>query len=219
MPTKPFQAVLFDLDGTLVDTAPDFVLALNKQRRRHGFASLPELEIRNTVSDGARALTTLAFGGQEGDADFESKRQELLDLYFEVVGKHAVLFKGFEEILGELQHRHIPWGIVTNKPRKYSEKLLKRMGLDAQCSVLVCPDELSASKPDPEGLFLASKHLGKAPEACIYLGDHARDIEAGRRAGMYTVAVSFGYIHNPAEISEWNANSVIDEPLELRAIV
>jgi 2-phosphoglycolate phosphatase len=211
-PNKP-GAVLFDLDGTLVDTAADFVGVLNHQRAIHGLAALDETVIRNTVSNGARALTTLAFGGKEGETDFELKRQELLDLYEEKVGNEASLFPHLDDLLTSLEDRSIPWGIVTNKPRLYTELLLQRMALD--CSVVVCPDDVAKSKPDPEGLLLAADHCNTPAEHCIYVGDHERDIEAARRAGMRSIAARYGYVDPMDNLQSWRADFIIDCPSEL----
>lgn len=210
-------AVLFDLDGTLVDTAEDFVQVLNVLRARYGLDALPPLKIRNTVSDGARALTALAFGGQEGEPKFEQQRQELLDLYLLEVGTHARLFQGMPETLVALERSGIPWGIVTNKPRVYTERLLQRLALSENCRVLVCPDDVQQAKPNPEGLLLAASTLGIAPSTCVYVGDHVRDIEAGKAAGMRTVAAKFGYIDSPDIVQTWQADFVIEQASALTA--
>ncbi|MDX1453121.1 MAG: HAD-IA family hydrolase [Oleiphilaceae bacterium] len=211
-------AALFDLDGTLVDTAPDFIVVLNAQRMAHGQEPLPEQAIRDTVSDGARALIRLAFGGEPGEPRFEQLRQELLDRYEDEVGKAATLFDGFDEVLRELEQRHIPWGIVTNKPRLYTELLLERMGLQARCAVTICPDDVAQSKPDPEGLLLACRHLSCNPRQSIYLGDHERDIAAGRAAAMRTIAARYGYIADKRNVSTWQADHIIDHGSECRPL-
>lgn len=212
--TRP-SAVLFDLDGTLADTADDFVLVLNLLRQQHGFESLDSEHIRATVSDGARALTHLAFGGHEGEPDFESKRQQLLALYFSKVGDSARLFSGMEAVLEQLESQSIPWGVVTNKPKKYTERLFTKLGLAQRCAVLVCPDDVVHAKPDPEGLLLAATKLSIRPDNCWYVGDHIRDIEAGRAAGMTTIAARYGYIKPEDAIEHWQAHSIINIPTDL----
>ncbi len=203
-------AVLFDLDGTLVDTAPDFITVLNAQRRDHGLPPLCDNTIRDTVSDGARALTRLAFGGQPGEPRFERFRQELLDRYEQEVGNAAVLFEGMDSALTRLEAHNIPWGIVTNKPRLYTRLLLARMGLNERCRVSICPDDVTTSKPDPEGLLLACQRLNCAPHSSWYLGDHERDIAAGRAAGMRTIAARYGYILDKNQLERWQADYVIE---------
>jgi len=141
--TPKIEAILFDLDGTLVDTAADFIEVLNQQRIDHGFPPLAPKTIRDTVSDGARALTHLAFGGKEGEADFEQKRSELLERYLKCVGDHATLFEGMDSVLSTLEENRVPWGIVTNKPKKFTDLLLKKLCLDTRSSVTLCPDDVS----------------------------------------------------------------------------
>jgi len=212
------EAVLFDLDGTLVDTAGDFIQVLNTQRKRHNMVALDPQHIRDTVSNGARALTRLAFGGEPGETEFESRRQELLELYLEVVGRDAKLFEGMDEVLLSLESRGVLWGIVTNKPRLYTEKLLDRIQLSHRCSVTVCPDDVQQSKPDPEGLLMAAQTLGIQPKAIWYVGDHERDIQAGQAANMTTVAARYGYIDEPGIVSGWQAHFQIDRPLDILSL-
>lgn len=210
------SAVLFDLDGTLVDTAEDFVLVLNTQRERHQLSPLPHNDIRNTVSDGARALTKLAFGGDEGESQFEARRQELLELYEKHVGDQSALFPGMNKLLKHLEDHNIPWGIVTNKPRQYATPLLQKLSLSERCSILICPDDVTRAKPDPEALLLASNRLNTSPSSCLYVGDHERDIIAGRAANMATVAARYGYLKNKALCSDWQADFIIDHADDLR---
>ena len=204
-------AILFDLDGTLIDTAPDFIKVLNAQREHHGFAPLPDQLIRDTVSDGARPLTRLAFGGEPGEAPFEAYRHELLARYEAEVGGASVFFDGMDEALTELEQRSIPWGIVTNKPRLYTDLLLDRMALGQRCKVSICPDDVTISKPHPEGLFLACKALQCSHQASWYIGDHERDISAGRAAGMRTIAARYGYILDVSQVGAWQADFIIDK--------
>ncbi len=203
---KTKNAVLFDLDGTLVDTAPDFIIAVNKQREIHGLPPLHEMLIRNTVSEGARALVSLSFSGKEDEEEFLAKHRELLALYMTHIADNSRLFPEMDKLLDWLEQNQIPWGIVTNKPRRFSEPLLEGLNLTTRCQALVCPDDVVNKKPDPEPLFLACSILQVSPENTIYVGDHDRDIEAGRRAGMKTIAASYGYIPHTESVNDWNAD-------------
>lgn len=200
-------AVLFDLDGTLVDTAPDFVRVLNTLRIKYGREALPFETIRPAVSAGARAMVKVGFPEYELESDeFLKLRQEFLDNYSHGLAEESRLFNGMEQLLQTLERNNIPWGIVTNKPRLYSELLLVGLNLTRRCHVLVCPDDVSQTKPHPEPMFLACKHLDVAPEKTVYVGDHIRDIQAGKNAGMTTIAVGFGYIVEGEDIKDWQAD-------------
>ena len=212
------EALLFDLDGTLIDTAADFIYVLNTQRLKHGFDALDQQSIRNTVSNGARALTQLAFGGVEGEEQFENYRAELLDEYMAVVGDHAKLFEGMNEVLLSCESQNIPWGIITNKPRKFSEELLKKLNLNTRCSVLICADDVTHPKPAPESMFLAAQKLGIQLRKSVYIGDHERDIAAGNAADMITVAVEYGYIENKTTLVQWSADHIIQHPSQLKSL-
>lgn len=220
MPETPRApaAVLFDLDGTLLDTAPDFVWSLNTQRHRHGLPPLPARAIREVVSNGARALVTLGFDLSPEQPGFDDRHSELLILYRNHLAVDTVLFPGMGPLLEALEAAGIPWGIVTNKPRSFTEPLLAGLGLDDRCSVTVCPDDVTCPKPHPEPLFLAAETLGHAPENLFYVGDHERDILAGRAAGMVTVAARYGYVDAPGSVSAWQADHTIDHGLELLAL-
>lgn len=209
------NAVLFDLDGTLIDTAPDFVRCLNAVRRRYKLPHLPEPEIREAVSDGARAMIHVGFGLSPEDDDYFDRHSEFLDLYESEIAVETRLFPGMDELLGWLEDEHIAWGIVTNKPRRFSVPLLHALDLSDRCDALVCPDDVSERKPHPESLLLASHLLQVEPTGCIYVGDHIRDIEAGRRAGMTTIAARYGYIKHPGTIPDWKADFVIDSATHL----
>jgi 2-phosphoglycolate phosphatase len=212
------DALLFDLDGTLVDTAADFIEVLNAQRARHGFESLSEQAIRNSVSNGARALTQLAFGGKEGDVLFEQYREELLENYMQVVGIHAKLFEGMPEILQLCEEIKIPWGIITNKPRKFTEKLMLKLNLTSRCSIILCADDVSQPKPHPESMYIAAKQLKIDLHKSVYVGDHDRDIAAGNAANMITVAAEYGYIDSNSKLTDWNASHIIQHPSQLKQL-
>ncbi|MFW5824825.1 MAG: HAD-IA family hydrolase [Marinobacter sp.] len=212
---RPPSAVLFDLDGTLIDTAPDFIRCLNHLRLERQLAPLPADGIRPHVSDGARAMIRLGFGLEPDDPGYREHHARFLDLYEAGICEQAGLFTGMDRLLNALESARVPWGIVTNKPARFAEPLLTALALQSRCSALICPDHVSERKPHPEGLQLACQRMGAAPDRGIYVGDHARDIEAGRNAGMVTVAVRYGYIVNPEEVDLWHADHTVDTVDEL----
>jgi 2-phosphoglycolate phosphatase len=204
---KQLKAVIFDLDGTLVDTADEFVVVVQALRAEHGRDAMDPVRIRASVSNGARALVSLALGIPEEDPVFESKRLRLLELYTEVLGSVARPFPGIEPLVQELEQRGIAWGISTNKPRAYTAPLLERLDLQPAPASVVCPDDVKERKPHPESLYLNCRQLNCAPHQAIYVGDHQRDIEAGRRAGMYTIAAAYGYIEPDDDPRRWGADA------------
>jgi phosphoglycolate phosphatase len=218
-PPERLQAVIFDLDGTLVDTADEFVVVVQALRAEHALAPMDADRIRMTVSNGARALVSLGLGLAEDHPDFEQKRLRLLALYSEVLGSTAQPYPGIEELLTELAARDIGWGIATNKPRAYTEPLLQRLGLAPAPGSVVCPDDVSERKPHPESLYLNCRQLNCAPGRTIYVGDHLRDIEAGRRAGMYTIAAAYGYIEPGDDPDSWGASVRADHSTELHELI
>lgn len=214
-----FRAVLFDLDGTLVDTAADFVRAANALRAARGWQALPVERIAEQVSNGALAVTSVTFDIDEHHDEFAARRQELLDAYEQHLGAGALLYPTLENLLSQLQSMGVPWGIVTNKPVQYAAPLIEKLGIAEFCGSLVCPDHVTERKPHPEGLLLAAEQLGTAPEQCIYAGDHLRDIEAGRAAGMHTVAAAFGYLAPGDQASSWHADASADTPEALSRFI
>ncbi|MFC3679543.1 HAD-IA family hydrolase [Bacterioplanoides pacificum] len=214
---KP-EAILFDLDGTLVDTAPDFFAVVNGLRKEQGKAELADETIRQQVSNGGAALTRLTFdypdqaGRDLANAPqvFIDHRQQILDRYLDNIGNLSGYFPGFDAVLPELQKHGIRWGIVTNKPRLYTEVLLNKLHI--HCDVVVCPDDVAKSKPDPEPLLKAADLLGLNAQQCWYVGDHIRDIQAGQAAQMFTLAASFGYIEAGDSAENWQADAIIDTP-------
>lgn len=214
------DAILFDLDGTLVDTAPDFHRVLNQMLSDDNMDSLSYKAIRRTVSDGARALIQLAYGLDIDDEGFDDKRQRLLDLYLNGVAVESNLFEGLDNMIDWMQKRNLPLAIVTNKPRLYAEALLQQLLLDGKpletyTASLVCPDDVENRKPHPEPLFKACQEMQVEPENCIYIGDHIRDIEAGKAASMKTIAAGFGYVHGADEATSWQANWTIQKSTDL----
>lgn len=200
------KTVLFDLDGTLLDTAPDFIICVNRLRHNHGQTPLADNVIRAQVSNGARAMTRLASGLAEGDPALEALNCELLAIYREILGQHSVLFPGMADSLRWIEAQGLRWGIVTNKPSGFTLPLLEKLALPFTPSTVVCPDHVSRSKPDPEPMLLACTQCGCEAEEAIYFGDHVRDIEAGRAANMPTVACEWGYISSEEDITSWRAD-------------
>lgn len=211
--------ILFDLDGTLVDTAPDLGYALNLQRERHGLAPLTMDIIRPYASHGSKGLLGVGFNLTPEDAQFDAMRTEYLDLYDQVFARSPVLFEGVEELLSHLEQNNIAWGVVTNKPRRFSAPLLKAMALDNRAACLVCGDDAALPKPAPDTLFLACEQAKVNPNSCFYIGDAARDIEAGNAAGMRTVVALYGYIDETDQPATWGADFFIAHPRQLIPLI
>jgi phosphoglycolate phosphatase len=186
---------------------------------RHSKPALTANAVRQTVSHGSKALVTLGFGINETDMDFEDLRQELLAIYLTTLSEKTALFNGMDTVLAHLEQQQIPWGIVTNKPSLYTDKILTDLKLKSRSSATICPDHVSKTKPHPEPMLLACKQINCLPENVIYVGDHRRDIEAGRNANMKTVAVNYGYIDPQDPAPTWNADHNIDQPVELLTII
>jgi len=216
---SPLKAVLFDLDGTLLDTAPDFAIVVNLLLQRHGKPPIEYSLIRATVSNGARALVSLAFGINEGDSEFADLRQQLLELYSQHLSVKTKPFDGINELLDWLEAQRLSWGIVTNKPRIYTEPIIENLGLAERCATIICPDDVQRTKPDPEPLYLACKQMQCAAEQTIYIGDHRRDIEAGKNAEMRTIAANYGYINSVDPAKNWNADFYVDHASELTPLI
>ncbi len=213
------RAVFFDLDGTLVDTAPDFFVILNEMRASDGIQPLSEAAVRSQVSNGARALVTLAFGLAPGDRDFDACLERLLDHYEQRLAVDSGLFPGMEEVLAELDARGMTWGVVTNKPVRFSRPLMERLGLGERVGPIICPDHVTHRKPDPEGLLMACEQAGATPSRSVYVGDHERDIAAGHNAGMITVAARYGYIAPGENPDDWQADLSVDAPRDLLPLI
>jgi len=207
--------ILFDLDGTLVDTAHDLGYALNLQRERHGMAVLPLDVIRPYASHGSRGLLAVGFGLSPEDEGFELMREEYLALYDQVLTRKPVLFEGVAELLDMLDKRTMPWGVVTNKPRRFTQPLLQNIGLLERAACVVSGDDAARPKPHPDTLFLACEQAGVSPEKCWYVGDAERDIQAGKAAGMQTVVALYGYLGEDDRPAEWGADIAVNSPLEL----
>lgn len=213
------RAVLFDMDGTLLDTAPDFVAVCQAMRAAHGLAPADEQRIRDVVSGGARAMVCATFDLDAGAEGFEALRLEFLERYQEHCAVLSKPFAGMPELLADIEAAHLKWGVATNKPVCFAEPIMQRLELAGRSAVLVCPDHVARSKPAPDMLLLACEQMGIAPAEVLFVGDDARDIEAGRAAGCKTAAVTYGYIHPEDNPRHWGADVVVDHPLELRAVL
>ena len=220
--SQPIAAVLFDLDGTLIDTAPDFIRIVRKLCAEDGIPEPSAAQIRSQVSEGARAMVRLIHPELPlADPALLTYRQRFLDEYAQQIAVDTVLFDGMAALLDSLEQRHIAWGIVTNKPRYLSERLLIALGLQQRCAVLVCPEDVQHAKPDPEPMFLAANQLGIAADQIIYVGDHPRDIDAGRAAQMPTILAAYGYLppERAHDLNDWQADHVVADVAELQALL
>ncbi|MEK8079599.1 N-acetylmuramic acid 6-phosphate phosphatase MupP [Pseudomonas sp. XK-1] len=213
------RAVLFDMDGTLLDSAPDFIAISQAMRIDRGLPAIDDKLIRDQISGGARAMVAANFVmGPEAEG-FEALRLEFLERYQRHCAVLTRPFDGINELLDEIEQARLIWGVATNKPVRYAEPIMQQLGLAQRSAVLVCPDHVSRSKPDPEMLLLACSQIGIQPGEALFVGDDERDIEAGRAAGCKTAAVTYGYIHPQDNPRNWGADVVVDHPLELRAVL
>jgi 2-phosphoglycolate phosphatase len=213
------RAVLFDMDGTLLDTAPDFVAVCQAMRAARGLAPVDDQLIRDVVSGGARAMVSVTFDLEVGAEGFEALRLEFLERYQQHCAVLSKPFDGMLELLGDIEASRLIWGVATNKPVTFAEPIMQQLALAGRSAVLVCPDHVQRSKPAPDMLLLACEKIGVAPADVLFVGDDARDIEAGRAAGCKTAAVTYGYIHPEDNPRHWGADVVVDHPLELRAVL
>ena len=199
MDLKMPKGVLFDLDGTLLDSAPDFIASLDNLLSRYNQPKLDPEIIRSHVSDGSWKLTSLGFNIDTSDDRCASLREELLDEYEANLLKYGGAFDGIREMLTSLGQDNIPYGIVTNKPLRFAKSILMNEDTFKDCKTLICPDHLDTIKPDPEGVLRGCKDLGIQPADCIYIGDHIKDLEAGINAGTNVIACYFGYSLKPGD--------------------
>ncbi|WP_404441146.1 N-acetylmuramic acid 6-phosphate phosphatase MupP [Stutzerimonas chloritidismutans] len=213
------RAVLFDMDGTLLDTAPDFIAVAQAMRLARGLDRIPDQQVRDVVSGGARAMVLSAFEVDPLSDEFEALRLEFLARYQDHCAVESRLYDGMTELLVEIEKSNLIWGVVTNKPLRFAEPIMHQLGLSSRSAVLVCPDHVSKSKPDPEPMLLACNQLDLDPSRVLFVGDDLRDIESGRAAGSRTAAVRYGYIHPDDDPDTWGADVVVNHPLELRAVI
>jgi phosphoglycolate phosphatase len=189
---RPVDAVLFDLDGTLVDSAPDLAGAANELRQMHGLPALAFETLRPVVGTGARGMLDAAFGIGPDDLRFESLREDFLRRYEARILRETRVFTRMEAVLKALEREAVPWGIVTNKASRFSAPLVEGLGLMSRCAVLISGDSTPHTKPHPQPLLEAARRLGLAPERCLYVGDDRRDVQAGRGARMTTLVAAWG---------------------------
>ena len=207
------RALLFDLDGTLADTAPDLAAAVNKMRSDRGLDHTPFDILRPLASAGARGLIGAAFGIGPGDPDYDAMRSEFLANYAAAIAEHTQLFDGISPLLEAISTQGLAWGIVTNKPALYTDALVPRIGL-AHAACVISGDTTPHAKPHPEPLFEAARRLQLDPADCWYVGDDLRDIDAGKAAGMPTIAAGWGYCGH-TEPADWLADWIASHPLDL----
>ena len=212
-------AVLFDLDGTLVDTALDFIALAQRMRRE---TNLPEMDseaintFRSTASSGARAMMRSAFQIDDDHPTLDGLVGRFLGLYADHCTDHSQLFPQLDNLLDHLDQHQIPWGVVTNKPEKFAKPLLAGLNLAKRCHCLICPDHVEHSKPHPESILLALQTLGiPASKNSLYIGDHQRDIESGQRAGLTTIAAAYGYLLPTDDVDTWQADATVHTSQDL----
>jgi len=211
-----WRAMLFDLDGTLADTAPDLAAAANAMRVDRGLDALPIGPLRSVASQGARGLLRVAFDLVPEAADYEAMKEEFLSRYEANLAVHTRLFDGMAEVLDALEARGLAWGIVTNKATRFTAPLMKHLGLAARASSIVSGDTTPFTKPHPAPLLRAAEDMDLPPSECVYVGDDHRDILAGHAAGMDTIAAAWGYCATPAV--QWEAGLVLPSPRKLIAL-
>ncbi len=209
------EAVLFDLDGTLIDTAPDMAGALNNLLIEENMDPLPLERIRPLVSQGGLVLTRLGFDGKVPETQIEPLRQRFLHHYRAILADNSRLFDGYDSILDNLEQRAMPWGIVTNKPEWLTFPLLEQLGLARRCAVVIGGDTLAERKPHPLPLQVAAERLDRTCDKCLYVGDDERDVIAGKAANMKTLVAAYGYIEDATDIERWRPDGVIDRPADL----
>lgn len=215
MNARAGRTVLFDLDGTLADTAPDLTAALNRVRAEQGLPALPLADVRPIVSLGGRAMVKLAFGLAPSDPQFDDVHRRFLAHYGANVAERTQLFPGMAGVLDHLEDQGVRWGVVTNKVGRLTLPLLARLGLERRAACIVCGDTTANRKPHPEPLLFACSRVGSEPARCIYVGDASNDIAAGRSAGMRTLVALFGYIPPGVDPLGWGADGTLDEPAGL----
>ena len=212
---KNIEAVLFDLDGTLIDSAPDLGAAADQMRKKRGLAPLPLLDYRPMAGAGARGMLGVAFGVTPGHVDFEAYKEEFFVNYEACMTERTSAFDGVAELIMQINAGGLKWGVVTNKSERFALPLTRAMALFSTAQTIVGGDTTPHAKPHPAPLLEAARQMGIAPERCVYVGDDERDIIAGRAAGMATVAAAYGYLGATAATVHWNADATIATPTEL----
>jgi len=213
------KAVLFDLDGTFADTAPDLAAALNHTRTTRNLPPLPLETIRPQASHGSRGLLRLGFGIEPDAPDYDALRDIFLDYYERNICVHTRLFPGMAELVAALEQRNVAWGIVTNKPHCLTVPLMQALGYASRAACLISGDTCAHAKPHPEPLLKACEIIGVTPEQCLYLGDDLRDMQAANACGMRGIIANYGYISPDASVKNWNAQGSVDKPTELLGLI
>lgn len=209
------QAVLFDLDGTLIDSAPDLGAAADKMRTDRGLPSLPLSHYRHMAGAGARGMLGLAFEMRPEHPDYDRYKEEFFVNYENCMTERTGVFDGVPEMIEALVQRGLPWGVVTNKSERFSLPLTRAMPLFASAGTVVSGDTTPHAKPHPEPLYEAARRMGVDPQRCVYVGDDERDVVAGHAAGMFTVAATYGYLGSQADVATWKAHLEIEFPMKL----
>lgn len=209
------KAVLFDLDGTLIDSATDLGRAADKMRIDRGLVTQPDSHYRPMAGAGARGMLGLAFGIAPNAPDFDAMREEFFLNYTACMFDHTDAFAEVADLVQNIEARGLPWGVVTNKAARFTDPLVRKLPLFAKCAVVISGDTTPHAKPHPEPLLEAARRLRIAPSKCLYVGDDERDIVAGRAAGMSTVAATYGYLGVNASVQEWRADATINSPASL----
>jgi len=212
--THPIACVLFDLDGTLADTAPDLAHALNLLREERGLAPVPLEQVRSHVSHGARGMLEAGLGIRPDDAEFLPLRDRFLEIYEANLARESRLFDGMLELLDGLEARGLPWGVVTNKAERFAVPLIALFGLSQRSGCLIGGDTTGRAKPFPDPLLAGARAIGVDPAHCLYVGDDRRDVEASIAAGMTPVVALYGYLHG-ADPHDWGAQWMIEQPIDL----
>lgn len=217
--TSKISTVLFDLDGTLIDTAPDMSAALEILCDEEQRSRIPYAEVRPVVSNGSVALVKLAFGDELDEHTLDRLKTRYLEIYQNHLAVHSQLFEEMDDLLQQLERNNIKWGVVTNKPGWLTEPLLESLGLLQRAACIVSADSTENRKPHPEPMFYACQLANSQPEECVYVGDARRDIEAGQNAGMKTIVAEYGYIADWENIEDWQADYSIQRPSQLLTYV
>jgi phosphoglycolate phosphatase len=217
--TVKINTVLFDLDGTLIDTAPDMAAALDILCDEEQHTRLPYSEVRPTVSNGSVALVKLAFGDDVDKHTLERLKARYLEIYQDHLATHSQLFEEMDILLRQLEKSNIKWGVVTNKPGWLTDPLMESLGLHKRAACIVSSDSTENRKPHPEPMYYACRLTDAHPEECLYVGDARRDIEAGKNAGMKTIIAEYGYIADSENTEDWQADHSIQSPSQILALL
>ena len=219
MTQKSSATLLFDLDGTLIDTAPEFIHIGLQLRQDAGLPPMSGDIIRQSVSGGAISMVQTALDMSATDPQFENWREKFLALYEAELGRHSAPYPGLVELIAELHGAGVSWGVVTNKLERFAVPLMETMPFDPPAGAVVTPDHVQQPKPDPEAVLLACEQLSCDPTDTLFIGDHLRDIEAGRAAGCFTIAAAYGYLAPGENAASWQADAVAEHSRELTAMV